>query len=91
MADFKNSDDLLKFIWAERRRELCFEEAMRFWDLRRQECRKSNTDGILLGIITKLIPLRQGSPNYVLGIPSSELTYNTDCVDNAREVNFHAE
>ena len=36
MADFKNSDDLLKFIWAQRRRELCFEEAMRFWDLSRQ-------------------------------------------------------
>ena len=30
--------------------------------------------------------LRQGSPNYVLGIPSSELTYNTDCIDNVREV-----
>lgn len=35
-ADFPNGEALLKFIWEERRRELCFEEAMRFWDLRRQ-------------------------------------------------------
>ena len=86
IADFKNSDDLLKFIWAERRRELCFEEAMRFWDLRRQGMPEIEHRWYTSWNNYETYTLRQGSPNYVLGIPSSELTYNTDCVDNAREV-----
>lgn len=86
MADFKNSDDLLKFIWAERRRELCFEEAMRFWDLRRQGMPEIEHRWYTSWNNYETYTLRQGSPNYVLGIPSSELTYNTDCVDNSREV-----
>lgn len=36
VADFASREDLIQFIWEERRRELCFEEAMRFWDMRRQ-------------------------------------------------------
>lgn len=34
-ADFPDTDALVKFIWEERRRELCFEECFRWWDLRR--------------------------------------------------------
>ncbi len=86
MADFKNSDDLLKFIWAERRRELCFEEAMRFWDLRRQGMPEIEHRWYTSWNSYETYTLRQGSPNYVLSIPSSELTYNTDCIDNARDV-----
>ena len=36
ISDFATKDDLIQFIWQERRRELCFEEIMRFWDMRRQ-------------------------------------------------------
>lgn len=36
VSDFASREDLIQFIWEERRRELCFEEAMRFWDMRRQ-------------------------------------------------------
>ncbi|MFR7876304.1 MAG: RagB/SusD family nutrient uptake outer membrane protein [Butyricimonas paravirosa] len=39
VSDFASREDLIQFIWEERRRELCFEEAMRFWDMRRQGCR----------------------------------------------------
>ncbi len=84
-ADFSNSEDLLKFIHAERRREFCFEEAMRFWDLRRQGMPRIEHRWYHSWNSYETYGLGQGSPNYVLGIPDAEVNYNEACMDNVRE------
>ena len=85
-ADFRNSDDLLKFIWSERRRELCFEEAMRFWDIRRQGMLEITHKWYSSWKQSETYVLKQGSPNFVLAIPNSEIYYNEACENNNREI-----
>ncbi|MDE7074803.1 MAG: RagB/SusD family nutrient uptake outer membrane protein, partial [Odoribacter sp.] len=85
-ADFRNAEELIDFIWAERRRELCFEEAMRFWDLRRQGMPELKHVWYSGWDTYETYTLKQGSGNYVLPIPESELHYNSGCVNNAREL-----
>lgn len=86
MADFPNGAALLKFIWDERRRELCFEEAMRFWDLRRQGMPELKHRWYSSWDTYETYTLPQGSRNYVLPIPKSELNYNNACYNNDRDV-----
>lgn len=86
VADYSSSDDLLRFIWAERRRELCFEEAMRFWDLRRQGMPSIEHRWYVSWDTYETYVLPEESANYVLAIPSSEIMYNAACSDNVREV-----
>ena len=83
-AHFPNRQTLINFIWEERRRELNFEEAMRWWDLRRQGMPQlehrlytSTTD-----FETYILP--QGSNNWTLQIPRSELLHNNLMVGNPR-------
>ena len=78
-------EDLLHFIWDERRRELCFEEAMRFWDLRRQGRPQIVHKWYNSWNTYEVYTLPATSANYVLRIPESELKYNTECMDNTRE------
>ena len=85
-ADFGSGDALVKFIWEERRRELCFEEAMRFWDLKRQGMPELKHRWYSSWDAFETYTLKEGSPNYVLPIPRSELDYNGGCTDNAREL-----
>lgn len=85
-ADFANSAELLKFVWAERRRELCFEEAMRFWDLKRQGMPEIQHRWYGSWEYYETYTLPQGSPNYLINIPDTELSYNSDCVNNARDI-----
>ena len=85
-ADFADVTDFIRFIWQERRRELCFEEAMRFWDLRRQGMPEIKHRWYSGWDTYETYTLKQGSGNYVLAIPDSELRYNNDCVNNAREL-----
>ena len=83
-ADFANKEELVKFIWAERRRELCFEEHMRFWDLRRQG-RPRIVHKLYIDQTTyETYVLEEGSPNYVLSIPKSEMKYNSGVSSNPR-------
>lgn len=85
-ADFENKEQLIRFVLQERRRELCFEECMRFWDLRRQGCptlyhrwyESENT------YETYILPA--GSNNYTLAIPRSETDYNNLASQNPRDV-----
>lgn len=84
-GDFASTDELVAFIWEERRRELCFEEAMRFWDLRRQGMPQIThtlyrTDGT-----SSTYVLSAGSPNYLLQIPAAETDYNSTIETNPRE------
>lgn len=85
-ADFKSAEELVNFIWAERRRELCFEEAMRFWDLRRQGMPELKHRWYSGWNTYETYTLKRESSNWVLPIPSSELHYNEACTDNRREV-----
>mgnify|MGYP000011890348 FL=1 len=85
VADFQNKEALVKFIWTERRRELCFEEHMRFWDLRRQGMPRLVHKLYLDQSVYETYVLEQGSPNYVLAVPRSEMDYNSVVSSNPRE------
>lgn len=84
VSDFANKEDLVKFIWAERRRELCFEESMRFWDLRRQGMPEIQHRYYYSKTNYETYTLEQGSPNYVLAIPASEMNNNPKITSNER-------
>ena len=86
IGDFDSVEELVDFIWEERRRELCFEEAMRFWDLRRQGMPEIThmvyrTDGTSQSYV-----LEAGSPNYLLQIPAEETDYNSAIKNNDRDI-----
>jgi hypothetical protein len=84
-ADFTSKDELIKFIWQERRRELCFEELMRFWDMRREGMPAQTHYLYTSKTDFTTYKLSQGSVNYVLPIPVSETGYNDAVVNNERE------
>jgi hypothetical protein len=73
--------ELVQFIWDERRRELCFEELHRWWDLRRTtqpriEHRWRNN--------TKYV-LEEEDAAYILNFPTEELNFSgSDLVPNQR-------
>lgn len=85
-GDFDSKEALVKFIWEERRRELCFEEAMRFWDLRRQGMPSITHRWYGNRTTFETYTLPQGSQNYVLGIPASEIVGNDVITSNERDV-----
>lgn len=85
-GDFSAKDDLVKFIWAERRRELCFEESMRFWDLRRQGMPRIEHKFYTTKTSYETYVLEKGSKNYVLALPQSEMNNNHLVTSNEREV-----
>lgn len=81
-SDFATTDALVQFIWDERRRELSFQENMRFWDMRR-EGMPAQTHRVYTSkneYTTYNLP--QGSSNYVLQIPESETNYNDNVTNN---------
>jgi hypothetical protein len=83
-ADFADKQQLVEFIWEERRRELCFEEAIRWWDLRRQGMPRIEHRLLLNNTEYETYVLEQGSPNYTLAIPRSESDYNDVITGNRR-------
>lgn len=85
-SDFSGAKDLTDFIWEERRRELCFEEGMRFWDLRRQGMPKLEHKRLVSMNNYETYVLKQASDNYTVQIPSSETNYNDLIEPNPREV-----
>lgn len=85
-SDFQNSNELLKFIWDERRRELCFEELMRFWDLRRIGMPRIEHRWYTDKDNYELYVLQAKSKNYTVQIPASETSVNDLAIPNEREV-----
>lgn len=83
---FASKDDFVKFIWQERRRELCNEENHRFWDLRRQGMPRLYHKWIDITGDETMYVLEQGGNNYVMAIPRSEWTANDLAVSNKRDV-----
>lgn len=84
VSDFASRDELVRFIWEERRRELCYEEAMRFWDMRRQGMPEIRHVLYSSMNSSRTFVLEQGSPNYLLPIPASETEYNDGVTNNPR-------
>lgn len=80
-GDFADQAALVSFILDERRRELCFEEFHRWWDLRRNG--QPRLEHVWL---TDTYTLNQDDPAYVLNFPRYELEFNPDLVPNPRPV-----
>jgi starch-binding outer membrane protein, SusD/RagB family len=70
-SDFTSTDSLRSFIFDERRRELCFEELHRWWDLRRSG--KPSIEHVWAKVHYRL---NKDDANYVLAYPLSERTYD---------------
>lgn len=84
-GDFASNEALLDMIWAERRRELCFEECHRWWDLRRQGMPEITHTMYYSGGIAEVYKLHEGDPNYTLEIPRDERDYNPTIELNNRQ------
>lgn len=80
-TDIAEADDLVDFVRAERRRELCFENH-RWFDLRRygmEEIRHVWRDG--LGNETEYV-LEKNDPGFTLQLPKEAFVYNPSLVQN---------
>lgn len=71
-SDFSSNDELVGFIFDERRRELCFDEVHRWFDLRRQGCPQlvHYWQGDMRFV------LHQGDGGYTLAIPAKERDFD---------------
>ena len=74
----------LPVIYEERRKELCFEETHRWWDLRRQGMPELKHVLISRGGVEETFMLECGDMGYVLEIPRKEREYNTAMELNRR-------
>lgn len=82
VADFPTKEKLVEFVWAERRRELCFEEIHRWCDLRRQE----QPEMVHKWKGNQQFRLKKNDPAYVLNFPFAERQYNPALTPNARPI-----
>lgn len=86
-ADFASTDALVQFCWDERRRELCFEECHRWWDMRRQGQKKVvhrlNTGGTS-GNSFMTFTLQEKDPAFILNFPIDERKQSPSLVPNSR-------
>lgn len=77
---FSNAGEVFGLIKEERRRELCFEEFHRWWDLRRwgQPALEHNW------LNRERYLLKEKDPAYILNFPRKELDYNSELQGNYR-------
>lgn len=78
-ADFTGQPDLVSFVWQERRRELCFEEFHRWWDLRR-----TGQPALTHELLGDVYELQAKDPAYILTFPRSEMEFNPGLEPNPR-------
>lgn len=82
---FSDNDTLLKFVKEERRRELCFEENHRWYDLRREGMpRIEHWLKVSETAPGQTFVLEQGDQNYTLALPSSERGISLKMKDHIR-------
>ena len=74
-------DELLEFIYRERRRELCFEDH-RWYDLRRWGMPRLEHKWYVDAQTTHTYVLEEGDPGYTLPIPEQEFELNKALVQN---------
>ena len=77
---FATNEDLVKAMWAERRRELCFEELHRWWDLRRQ----GQPEIIHSWRGNDRYKLEKNDPAYILNFPTAERDFDESLIPNDR-------
>lgn len=76
---YPTQEAVIREVRAERRRELCFEETHRWWDLRRQGCPQiKHTYYSSAKAAPEVYTLQENDRNYTLELPKSELNYNTN-------------
>ncbi|MDY4043803.1 MAG: RagB/SusD family nutrient uptake outer membrane protein [Marinifilaceae bacterium] len=87
LSDFATNEELVQFCWDERRRELCFEECHRWWDMRRQGQKKvvhrynyGGTSGNSFVTFT----LAEKDPAYILNFPLAERNQSPNLEPNSR-------
>ncbi len=79
VGNFTDQQSLVNFIWQERRREMCFEEFHRWWDLRRTgQPPLEHTFG------SNKYKLEKKDPAYILNFPKNERDFNQELVPNYR-------
>ena len=87
VGDFASNEELVQFCWDERRRELCFEECHRWWDMRRQG-QKAVTHrynyGGTSGDSFVTFTLQDHDPAFVLNFPLDERELEPDLEPNSR-------
>lgn len=79
---YSNANDLLGFCQEERRRELCFEEYHRWFDLRRYGMPAIKHVYIGPGQVRQEFTLEAQSPRYVLPIPQAAIDANPNLSQN---------
>jgi len=89
VSDFTTNDALVQFCWDERRRELCFEECHRWWDMRRQGQKQvihrynyGGTSGNSFVTFT----LKEKDPSFILDFPLAERNQSPNLMPNSRPV-----
>ena len=87
LADFVSNDALVEYCWDERRRELCFEECHRWWDMRRQGQKEvthrynyAGTSGNTFVTFT----LQRKDPAFILNFPIAERNQSPNLRPNSR-------
>ena len=81
VTDFPDQPSFIRFIWEERRRELCFEELHRWWDLKR-----TGQPALEHAYLGKNYRLNAKDPAYLLNFPKQEFQYNPALIPNFRPV-----
>lgn len=74
-TDFTDNKALVDFVWDERRRELCFEECHRWWDMRREGQKAvihRFNDGGQAGDNFRTYTLKAHDAAFVLNVPRAE-------------------
>lgn len=87
LADFTTNDALVQFCWDERRRELCFEECHRWWDMRRQGQKKvvhRYNNGGTNGDSFRTYTLKEKDPAFILDFPLAERNQSPNLIPNSR-------
>ena len=87
LGDFVSNDALVQFCWDERRRELCFEECHRWWDMRRQGQKQVThryNYGGTSGDAFVTFTLQEKDPAFILNFPIVERNQSPNLVPNSR-------
>lgn len=82
-ADFATDQELVERIWTERRKELCFEELHRWWDMRR--CGQKGFTRVW-GVTGETYEIADHDPAFTLNFPKKERDFDPGLTPNNRPI-----
>lgn len=82
-ADFASDQELIERIWTERRKELCFEELHRWWDMRR--CGQKGFTRVW-GVTGETYEIADHDPAFTLNFPKKERDFDPGLTPNNRPI-----